>query len=228
MLSGIQSVRFRHLLKHQGALLVLIFVICLTFLLQVILGAPFYFDLMIFPADVTREWEALVAGEMEKVSLSEFGTLFSSVMLHGGIAHLFGNMIFLWIFASLTAELIGQKWMLLTFVLTGIAGSICHVAMNPEEVAPCLGASGAVSGFQGIYLAMAVRWRLPDPHFWPLARPISPTILVGLAIVFVGMDFIGHTRGELGTAYGAHFGGFVAGLILGAFAVRMPRAALPR
>jgi membrane associated rhomboid family serine protease len=221
-------INLRYLLKSQGSLLALILLISLTFLFQAILGRAFYFDFMAIPAEVTLAWQTLLAKEFSEVRWGEFGTLFSAVLLHGDLGHLSGNMLFLWVFAALTAELLGQRWMLFTFVFTGIAGSICHVAMDPGSPIPSLGASGAVSGFTGIYLAMAVRWRLPDPHVWPLARPVSPASLAGLAIVFVALDFYGKTSGDLGTAYGAHFGGFVAGLILGSFAVKMPRVALPR
>ena len=218
----------RHLLQTQGILLALIAIICLIFLLQIVLDAEFYFELTTIPVAVTEAWHTLLTGDFAAVQWGEFLTLLTSVFLHGGLDHLFGNMLFLWIFAALTAELLGQKWMLLTFLLSGIAGSICHVAMDPTNPYPCLGASGAVSGFQGIYLAMAVRWHLPDPHIWPFSRPISPTSLAALALVFIAMDFVGKTSGNLGTAYGAHFGGFVAGLLLGSFVVNMPKTALPR
>ncbi len=118
--------------------------------------------------------------------------------------------------------------MFITFVFTAICGGICHVALNPTEQIPMLGASGAVMGFEGLYLGMAVRWRLPDPHVWPIARPVPPSRLVLLAVLGLVMDFAEYLGGGSGVAYGAHLGGFIAGMVLGASIVPMPRVALPR
>ena len=221
-------VNLRYLLRNQGSLLALILFISAIFLLQVVLGEGFYERFMTVPAEVVSSWEMLREGNTTKVEWGEFGTLFTAALLHGGFGHLLGNMIFLWIFAALSAELLGQRWMLFTFVFTAITGWLCHVALNPREYIPGLGASGAVMGFEGLYLAMAVRWHLPDPHVWPMARPIPPMQLAFLGILGLAFDFMGYSSGDLRTAYGAHFGGFVGGLILGAFVVRMPRVALPR
>lgn len=220
--------RYRPLLKVQGALLSLIFAIFLIFLLQIVFGEGFYGDLMAVPAEVVEAWNAFRAGDYQNVKWAEFGTLFTAAMLHGGADHIIVNMIFLWIFAALAAELLGQRWMLFIFVFTGICGNILHVALNPTEWIPCLGASGAVMGFEGLYLAMAVRWRLPDPHVWPIARPIAPGRLALIGIMGLAFDFMGYTSGQMGVAYGAHLGGFIAGLVIGSFVVPMPRTALPR
>lgn len=220
--------RFGPFLKAQGVLLSLIALISLTFLLQSVLGREFYYDFMVVPAEVVNAWNLLREGDYANVPWAEFGTMFTTAMLHGSPEHLIGNMIFLWIFAALAAELLGQRCMLFVFVFTAITGSLCHVALNPEEVIPGLGASGAVMGFEGLYLAMAVRWRLPDPHVWPMARPIAPGRLALIGIFGLVMDFMGYTSGVTGIAYGAHLGGFIGGLLLGSFFVKMPRFALPR
>jgi membrane associated rhomboid family serine protease len=220
--------QFRSLLKAQGVLLLLIAVIFLTFLLQETIGVKFYADYMTVPAEVVSAWDVLRDGDYRNIPWPEFGTLFTAAMLHGGADHIIGNMIFLWIFAALAAELIGQRWMLLTFVFTAIIGSLCHVALNTESAIPCLRASGAVMGFEGLYLAMAVRWRLPDPHVWPMSKSIAPGRLAMIGVLGLIFDFLGYTSGQTGIAYGAHLGGFIGGLFLGSFVVRMPRVALPR
>ncbi len=218
----------RSVLKTQGALLALILLISLIYLLQVFLGEGFYGKYMAVPAEVVSAWEALKMGDYQKVPWSEFVTLFTAELLHGSPGHLIGNMIFLWIFAALAAELLGQRWMLFTFVFTAITASLCHIVLNPEEWIPCLGASGAVMGFEGLYLAMAVRWHLPDPHVWPMARPIAPSRLALLGVISLIHDFMNYTDGITGVAYGAHLGGFIGGLFLGSFIVKMPRVALPK
>ncbi len=220
--------RFGSLLKAQGVLLSLIIVMFLVFAFQKVLGESIYEKYMLFPAEIVSAWNQLREGDYANVPWAEFGTLFTAAMLHGGPEHIIGNMIFLWIFAAIAAELLGQRCMLFVFVFTAIAGNLCHIALNPEEVIPALGASGAVMGFEGLYLGMAVRWRLPDPHVWPMARPIAPSRLAMIGIVGLIFDFMGYTSGQTGVAHGAHLGGFIGGFLLGSFFVKMPRVALPR
>jgi membrane associated rhomboid family serine protease len=221
-------IRFYFLFKAQGPLLALIGFISLCYLLQVVLGDSVYDPLMVVPAEVTGAWESLRAGNRAGVQWFEFATLLSYAFLHGGFDHLFFNMIFLWMFAALAAELLGHRWMLLTFIFTAICGGICHTALNTGQTIPMLGASGAVTGFEGLYLGMAVRWQLPEPHVWPMARPIPPAQLAMLGILGLAMDFMGFMGGSLGVAYGAHLGGFIGGLVLGAAVVPMPRLAHAR
>lgn len=215
-------------LRAQGPLLFLIGFIAICFFLQLILGPLAYFRLMALPAEIVASWEALRSGTFDSSDLRPLGTLFSYALLHGNFGHLFGNMIFLWIFAALAAELLGHRWMLLTFVFTAITGGVCHVALNPEEFVPMLGASGAVAGFEGLYLALAVRWQLPDPHVWPFARPIPPAQLAALGVFGLAVDFMSYTSGQVGVAYGAHLGGFIGGILLGGMIVPMPKVARPR
>lgn len=218
----------RSLFKIQGALLLLIAVISFIFLLQVLLGESFYGKYMAVPAEVVAEWQNLREGNFQDVAWIEIFTLFSVALLHGSPEHLIGNMIFLWIFAALAVELLGSRVMLFTFFFTAITASMVHIALNPDSYIPMLGASGAVMGFEGLYLAIAVRWHLPDPHVWPMSRPIPPSRLAMVGIIGLIFDLMNYTSGETGIAYGAHFGGFIGGLFLGSFLVKMPRVALPK
>lgn len=221
-------VNLRSLLKTQGALLVLILAIGFIFLLQILLGEGFYGTFMAVPAEFLSAWQQLREGDFRDVEWIEILTLFTPALLHGSPEHLIGNMIFLWIFAALAVELLGARVMLFTFAFTAITGNILHIVLNPDSFIPMLGASGAVMGFEGLYLAIAVRWHLPDPHVWPMARPIAPSRLAMVGIIGLIFDFMGYTSGGTGIAYGAHFGGFIGGLLLGSFFVKMPRVALPR
>ncbi|MBC7978932.1 MAG: rhomboid family intramembrane serine protease [Armatimonadetes bacterium] len=213
------------MLKEQGPLLALILFIILIYVLQTVLVEWNYSRLMLVPGNFMNAWESLRSGNISGPTLLEFGPLLSHAFLHGSIGHVFGNMIFLWIFAALTAELLGHRWMFFTFIFTAICGGICHVALNPGEFVPSLGASGAVTGFEGLYLGMAVRWHLPNPHIWPMARPVPPAQLAALGILGLIMDFMGYIGGAMGVAYGAHLGGFIGGMVLGAAVVPMPRVA---
>jgi len=218
----------RSVLKTQGALLTLIVAIVFIFIFQILLGENFYAKYMAVPVEFLAAWKDLLKGNFRDIEWIEILTLFTPALLHASPEHLIGNMIFLWIFAALAVELLGSRVMLFTFIFTAITGNIVHITLNPDSVIPCLGASGAVMGFEGLYLAMAVRWHLPDPHVWPMARPIAPSRLAMVGILGLIFDFMGYTSGETGVAYGAHLGGFIGGLLLGSFFVRMPRVALPR
>lgn len=214
----------RQLIREQGPLLALIGLILAIFVLQAAAGPGWYQGYMTVPGAVVESWQNLLAGELGRSDLSRFGTLLTSAFLHGDIEHVLFNLIYLWIFAALTAELLGHRWMFLIFGISAIAGSITHTILNADEFIPMLGASGAVMGFMGAYLGMAARWRLPDPHIWPIARPIPPANLAALAVMGIVMDFIGimdHER--TGIAYGAHIGGFLAGLFLTSFVVSRRR-----
>lgn len=199
--------------------------ITLIFIAQSVVGVESYYDFMAVPSEVVQAWRSIRAGDFSAGNFKELGTMLSCVFLHGGADHLAGNMLFLWIFAALAAELSGHRWMFATFFFTAITGSICHIALNADEVIPCLGASGTVTGFEGLYLAMAVRWHLPDPHVWPMSRKIPPGQLAMLGILGLAFDFMGFMGGGTGVAYGAHLGGFIGGLVMGGLIVPKPRVA---
>jgi membrane associated rhomboid family serine protease len=84
-------------------------------------------------------------------------------------------------------------------------------------------------GFEGAYLGLAARWHLPDPHIWPIARPVPPSRLALVGGIGVAMDYYSLMSGsEDHIAYGAHIGGFTTGLLLAALAMPKPRLARPR
>ena len=216
------------LLGKQGPLLALIAVISLVFVVQKLVGEPAYFDFMVVPGKIVHAWDAMRSGVVAPGSPYAFGSLLSHAFLHADGAHLFYNMLYLWIFAALAAELVGHGWMLFVFGCTAISGGICHVALNAGEFVPMLGASGAVMGFEGFYLGMAARWQLPDPQVWPMSRPIPPGQLAALGAIGFMMDFMGVIGGGQGIAYGAHLGGFVGGMVLACTVVPKPRSARAR
>jgi membrane associated rhomboid family serine protease len=214
----------KQVLQEQAPLVALIVVIALIFFLQLVLGHSAFGRFMVVPRDVVAAWESLRQGDLTGEMFRAFSTTLSSAFLHGNIEHLLYNMFFLWIFAALTAELLGHRWMLTLFVVTAIAGSVVHTILNSSDWIPMLGASGAVMGFEGAYLGLALRWRLPDPHIWPMARPIPPAHLCALAVVGIALDFSGIMNHEAtNIAYGAHIGGFLAGLILASTVIGPPR-----
>jgi membrane associated rhomboid family serine protease len=211
----------------QGPLLGLIGLMFLLFFAQVAFGYGWYAELMAVPGQIVRSWRNVLAGGATAADWRELGTLLSCAFLHGSFEHIASNMVFLWIFAALVSELLGWRWMLGIFVVTAVAASVSHTIMNRDEFIPMLGASGAVMGFEGAYLGLAVRWRLPDPHIWPMARPIPPGQLALLAVIGVAIDYLAIAGGQdVGIAYGAHVGGFTMGLLVASLIAPRPRAAM--
>ncbi|MEK6230450.1 MAG: rhomboid family intramembrane serine protease [Luteolibacter sp.] len=220
--------QLRELLRQQGLTLGLIVFITAVLIVQNFADYGFTYRFSAVPEGIVSAWGEIRSGNFSMGAAKEIFTLFTATLLHADFGHLSGNMAFLWIFAAIASELLGARWVLPIFVFTGICGNICHVALNADAPNPCLGASGAVMGFEGLYLAMAVRWQLPNPHVWPVARPIAPSQLALLGVLSLILDFNGYIGGDQITAHGAHLGGFIGGLFLGSFIVPMPRVALPR
>lgn len=216
------------LLRRQGPLLALIAAISVVFVVQQVAGEAAYFDFMVVPGKVVHAWEAVRSGTFAAGSTRDFGSLLSYAFLHADAEHLLFNMLYLWIFAALAADLLGHGWMLFIFGFTAICGGICHVALNAGEFVPMLGASGAVMGFEGLYLGMAARWHLPDPQVWPMSRSIPPSQLAALGVIGFLMDFTGIMGGSQGVAHGAHLGGFIGGMALACTLVPKPRVARAR
>ena len=219
----------RQLLKEQAVLLGLIGCMVLIFLAQIIFGYHWYQRWMAVPGELIRSLETIRQGEAGWSDWRTLSTLLSCAFLHAGWDHLAMNMIFMWVFGALLVELLGWRWMLGIFIATAIVGTLTHVAMNREDWIPLLGASGGVLGLEGAYFGLVARWRLPDPHVWPLARPIPPSHLVLFALFGVAFDYFAIFGGSEGmTAYGAHVGGFTFGLILTGLIAPRPKIAQVR
>lgn len=199
------------------------------FFAQCIGGRDSYLQLMTVPARVIENWQQLLTGNFVSLDFLAFGSILTCVFLHGDMEHVTFNMLYLWIFGALLVELLGWRWMLLIFGVTAIGGSVCHIFMNRDSMIPMLGASGAVMGFEGAYLAFAVRWALPNPNVWPIASPIPPSRLALLAAGGVAFDYFAIMQGQdTGTAYGAHIGGFTTGLFVAGLVAPQPKGRMIR
>lgn len=147
-------------------------------------------------------------------------TLITSMFMHGGWAHLGGNMLFLWIFGDNIENAMGHKRYLIFYLLCGVIASLTHVFsasfVNDSTLVASLGASGAISGVLGGYLLL---FPGRGVHVWILFGIVTLPALIVLGIWFVfqiinGMGTLGGNEAAGGIAYAAHIGGFVAGLIL--------------
>ena len=146
-------------------------------------------------------------------------TLITSMFMHGGLAHIGGNMLYLWVFGDNIEHRLGHLKYLFFYLLTGIIASMTHVItenfMGHDLLVPSLGASGAISGVLGGYILLFPTRRV---HMWLgfFILPVPAFIALGLWIVFQVLNGMGSLGGQeaAGVAYSAHIGGFAAGLIL--------------
>lgn len=144
--------------------------------------------------------------------------LLSSLFLHANFMHLFGNMLFLWIYGDNVEHRMGGGRYLLAYLGTGLAASLVHYATAPDSPLPTIGASGAISGVLGFYFLwfpqnkVRLLWLLP-PIFMNVVM-VPARIVLGFYLVLdnlVPFLIIGGRGG--GVAHGAHIGGFIAGVI---------------
>ncbi len=157
-------------------------------------------------------------------------TLMTSMFLHGGWLHLFGNMLFLWIYGDNVEEALGRLGYLGAYLGTGVAAAVGYGAVAPESVGhvPMVGASGAISGVLGCYFVWFPRNRVKVLVF---LFPFYMNVVLVRARLVLGFYLLVENllpfllldpEKDSGVAHGAHIGGFVAGLLL-AFALT-PRA----
>ena len=147
-------------------------------------------------------------------------TLVSSMFLHGGWAHLIGNLWYLWIFGDNVEDRFGAPGFLLFYVAAGVAASLLHVFSNLESRVPTLGASGAIAGVLGAYAVMFPRARVITlvplfPFFQVI--PLPAVLMLGLWFVFqfvAGAISVAHGAAGGGVAWWAHIGGFLFGVIV--------------
>ncbi len=142
-------------------------------------------------------------------------SLFTSLFLHGGFAHIIGNMLFLNIFGDNLEDRLGHAKYLIFYLAAGIAGSVLQIVMDPSSAIPMLGASGAIAGVMGGYLVLFPHERIDVLWTWGfmLSRETVPARMMLLYWIFFqfisGIGSLGIAGG--GIAFFAHIGGFAFG-----------------
>jgi membrane associated rhomboid family serine protease len=161
-------------------------------------------------------------------------TLITSMFMHGGIAHIFGNMLFLFIFGDNIEDRLGHFRYLIFYLVCGVLAGLSHVFATAalaggdqaSLLVPSLGASGAISGVLGGYILLFPTNRVVVLLGW-FAMPMPAFVAIGLWFVFQlisGLGVLGSGTQQGGVAYAAHVGGFIAGLILiNVFQIGRPR-----
>jgi membrane associated rhomboid family serine protease len=176
---------------------------------------------------------------LQPTPFSVYLTLLTSMFMHGGLAHIFGNMLFLWIFGDNIENALGHARYLIFYLVCGVLASLAHVfttvafATNPSGLLiPSLGASGAISGVLGAYILLYPNRRV-RAFLFNILTTVPAWVAVGLWFAFQlvsGLGILGGGSQEGGVAYAAHVGGFIAGLVLVKFFAigRNTAAGVPR
>jgi len=143
-----------------------------------------------------------------------WATLFTATFLHGGVMHLAGNMLYLWIFGDNIEVSMGRFRFLVFYLLTGAIAALCHGLLDTGSEIPMIGASGAISGVLGAYVMLFPRANIQVLTF-PFGLVGVPAVVV-LGIWF-GLQLVDGLMSDSsggGVAFWAHIGGFVAGVVL--------------
>ena len=165
-----------------------------------------------------------------KPAAPEFTDLFSSLFLHGGFGHLAGNMLFLWIYGDNVEHRLGRWQYLLSYLAWGLIATLCYGLVSSAPEAPLVGASGAISGVLGYYFIFFPHNKVKVLIFlFPFFMKVIlvPTRIV-LSIYLVLENVLPAIFSAASSvAYGAHIGGFVAGLALAGATKIKPRDSQP-
>ena len=189
----------------------------LIFLWQITLGER-EFEMVVYRLGVIPA--TLVGGEELPLALHPVPpelTLFTSMFLHGGWMHLIGNMLYLWIFGNNIEDSMGHLRFVIFYVACGIVAALVQAYPDPGSTVPMIGASGAISGVLGAYLLLYPRAHvlvlLPLGYFSQLVH-LPAMLVLGFWFLLQLINSMFAASGSGGVAWGAHIGGFLAGMIL--------------
>lgn len=145
--------------------------------------------------------------------LSPWLTLITSIFLHGSVFHLFGNMLYLWVFGNNVEDFLGSFRFIIFYFISGLGASLTHILFNPGSQIPVIGASGAIAGVLGAYLILYPGARVFTLVFlFIIIRIIPVPAFFVLGIWFIAQIMNIGLGG--GVAWFAHIGGFLLGMFL--------------
>jgi membrane associated rhomboid family serine protease len=157
--------------------------------------------------------------DLERTPGSVYLTLLTSMFMHGSIMHIFGNMLFLWIFGDNVEEAIGRGRYLIFYLVCGVIASLSHVfatvMFGGNPYIPSLGASGAISGVLGGYIVLFPRNQV-RVFLLRVLTTVPAVVAIGLWFLFQLFEGYVNSGPQAGggVAYAAHVGGFIAGVVL--------------
>src|SRR6266536_1038611 len=186
-----------------------------VFLLEMLLGDTFIATWTFTPAQLTAFFHG--SGSFQSVL-----TIFTSMFMHASFSHLFGNMLFLWVFGQAIENAFGSRPYTTFYLVCGVAAKMAQYFVDPSSTVPNLGASGAIAGVMGAYLALYPASTI-DLFVWPLSLfthrniRVPAWLMLGLWFavqVISGVSGLNGPSAAGGVAFFAHIGGFITGLVL--------------
>jgi membrane associated rhomboid family serine protease len=200
-----------------------------AFLYEILLPAPLLEELVFAYGAVPARF-GLTRLSVAALLDAPWGTLLSSMFLHGGLLHVGGNMLYLWIFGDNVEDSMGHVRFGIFYLLCGIAAALFQIVATPSSPVPLVGASGAIAGVLGAYLLLFPHARIRTlVIFVFFARIVPIPALFVLGLWFLMQIVSAPASRGAGVAFFAHIGGFVTGMILlGLFARRRPAWMRPR
>ncbi|HZP26695.1 MAG TPA: rhomboid family intramembrane serine protease [Dehalococcoidia bacterium] len=200
--------------------LALILINIAVFLYELSLSAgdlnSFFFDWGAIPVRLIAWWDNPSGTRVPE-------TIFTAMFLHGGWLHLFGNMIFLWVFGDNVEDALGHLGYLVFYFVAGVGAAAMQTYMSQDSVVPMVGASGAIAGVLGAYLIMyprAIVGIVIPLLFFLGPLPMPAALLIGfwfLLQLLNGLATVGPDTTTGGVAFWAHVGGFVVGVVVALF-----------
>ncbi len=185
--------------------------------------AVFFFKYGLLPKEITQGVSFTTIGSPLGPGIDtpfpDWLTLFTSMFIHGGILHIAGNMVFLWVFGDNVEGRLGHLWYLIFYLAAGVAAAWTQIAINLDSEVPTIGASGAIAGVLGAYLVLFPFNQVNTvvifffitivrlPAVWLLGAWFLLQAFTGLGSLNESADFGG------GVAYWAHIGGFAFGVL---------------
>lgn len=208
----------------------LIVICAAVFIYELFIGslnrAVFFYRLGFIPAElvtgINYEFLFTTAGRLDITSpIPNWATAITSMFIHGGWLHIITNMLFLWVFGNNIEDRFGHLKYFIFYLIAGIVAVWLHSAINKSSEVPLIGASGAIAGVLGAYLVLfpTSRIRTIIFAFFIIGSYRIPAILLLITwfiLQFVsGIGSLDSSIQSGGTAYWAHIGGFIFGIIMG-------------
>jgi membrane associated rhomboid family serine protease len=181
----------------------------------IVLNVLFFFVELSGGEPFIQQW-SVVPRRLIANPAGDFPTIFTSMFMHAGWLHLFGNMLYLWIFGDNVEDTFGHIKFLVFYLLCGIAATFAQLMFSMNSSVPNLGASGAIAGVLGAYILLFPRGQVRVLMGRGII-PLPALVVIGFWIVLQlvsGVGSISNAAESGGVAYMAHIGGFLAGVVL--------------
>lgn len=159
----------------------------------------------------------MIPFEVTHSPIETYPTVFSAMFIHAGLGHLFGNMLYLWVFGNNIEDTLGKLFFILFYLLCGFFAALSHVTADVNSQIPMVGASGAISGILGAYVVLFPKAKVKTLIFLGIFITIVRIRAAYLLLFWIGLQIFNNmlTGGDGGgVAWLAHIGGFFAGMLL--------------